>query len=62
MSLLKPPPSVRSADGHIGLEDFYAVPETNQFIYMPTRAPWPKESVDGILPMVQMPYKRTANS
>jgi hypothetical protein len=58
MSLLKPPPNVRSADNHIGLEDFYAVPESHQFIYMPTRAHWPKESVDSILPPVQMPYKR----
>src|SRR6516225_831626 len=58
MSLLKPPPDVRSADGHIGLEDFYAVPETNQFMFMPTRALWSKESVDSILPPVQMPYKR----
>jgi hypothetical protein len=58
MSLLKPPPNVRSADNHIGLEDFYAVPESHQFVYMPTRAHWPKESVDSILPPIQMPYKR----
>ena len=58
MSLLKPPPNVRSADDHIGLEDFYAMPESHQFIYMPTRAPWPKESVDSILPTIQMSYKR----
>jgi hypothetical protein len=58
MSLLKPPPNVRSADNHIGLEDFYAVPESHQFIYMPTRGHWPKESVDSILPMIQMPYKQ----
>src|SRR6516165_2103001 len=58
MSLLKPPPNVRSADDHIGLDDFYAVPESHQFIYMPTRAHWPKESVDSILPTIQMPYKR----
>jgi hypothetical protein len=58
MSLLKPPPNVRSADDHIGLDDFYAVPESHQFIYMPTRAHWPKESVDSILPAIQMPYKR----
>jgi hypothetical protein len=60
MSLLSPPPNVRSADNHIGLEDFYAVPESNQFIYMPTRALWPKESVDSILPAIQMPYKRNS--
>ena len=58
MSLLKPPPNIRSADDHIGLEDFYAVPESHQFIYMPTRAHWPKESVDSILPTIQMPYKK----
>jgi hypothetical protein len=58
MSLPKPLPNVRSADDHIGLEDFYAVPGSNQFMFMPTRELWPKESVDGILPMVQMPYKR----
>jgi hypothetical protein len=58
MPLLKPPPNIRSADDHIGLEDFYAVPESHQFIYMPTRAHWPKESVDSILPMIQMAYKQ----
>jgi len=61
MSLLKPPPNIRSADNHIGLEDFYAVPELHQFIYMPTRGHWPKESVDSILPPIQMPYKRNGN-
>ena len=58
MSLPNPPPGVRSADNHIGLDDFYAVPESHQFIYMPTRGHWPKESVDTILPPIQMPYKR----
>jgi hypothetical protein len=58
MSLPDPPPSVRSADNHISLADFYAVPESHQFIYMPTRGHWPKESVDSILPAVQMPCKR----
>src|SRR5215831_1046123 len=58
MSLLKPPSNVRSADDHLGLDDFYAVPESNQFMFMPTRALWPRESVDSILPAVPMPYKR----
>jgi hypothetical protein len=58
VSLPSPPPGVRSADNHIGLDDFYAVPESHQFIYMPTRGHWPKESVDTILPPIQMPYKR----
>jgi hypothetical protein len=55
--LPKPPANVRSADNHIGLEDFYAVPASHQFMYMPARDLWPKESVDSILPPVQMPYK-----
>jgi hypothetical protein len=49
---------IRSDDGAICLGDFYAVPESNQFMFMPTRALWSKESVDSILPPVQMPYKR----
>src|SRR6478672_7219275 len=57
MSLLEPPSDVRSADDHIGLKDFYAVPESHQFTYMPTRAQWPQASVDSILPPVKMPYK-----
>jgi hypothetical protein len=58
MSLPNPPANVRSADNHIGLEDFYAVPETHQFVYMPTRALWPPVSVDSILPKIQMPQRR----
>jgi hypothetical protein len=58
-----PPPAIdpariRSIDTAIGLDDFYAVPESNKFMFMPTRALWPAESVDGILPGIQMPYKR----
>jgi Family of unknown function (DUF5906) len=56
--LSNPPSGTRSADGAIGLEDFYAVPSSNQFLFMPTRELWPGASVNGILPMVLMPYKR----
>jgi hypothetical protein len=45
-------------DGHIGLEDFYAVPGSSQYLYMPTRELWPIGSVDTILPPIQMPQKR----
>jgi hypothetical protein len=58
MPLPKPPPSIRSMDNHIGLEDFYAVPGSSQYLYMPTREFWPRESVDTILPPVQTPQKR----
>jgi hypothetical protein len=56
--LSNPPSGTRSVDGAIGLEDFYAVPSSNQFLFMPTRELWPGASVNGILPMVLMPYKR----
>ena len=52
------PPVIRSADGAIGLEDFYAVPASNQFMFMPTRELWSAESVNSVLPPVQMPQKR----
>jgi hypothetical protein len=55
---LPEPPNIRSVDNHIGLDDFYAIPGSNQFMFMPTRELWPKESVDSILPTIQMPYKR----
>jgi hypothetical protein len=58
MSLPKPPPNVRSADDSLGLEDFFAVPESNRFLYRPLRTFWPAESVDKILPRVRMPYKQ----
>jgi hypothetical protein len=56
--LCNPPAAIRSADNSIGLEDFYAVPSSSQFMFMPTRELWPADSVDGILPGIQMPYKR----
>jgi hypothetical protein len=52
---IKPDPllaSIRSEDGAIGLRDFYALPETSKFFYMPTRALWPVDGVNGILPEV----------
>ena len=51
------PARIRSTDNAISLADFYAVPESNKFMFMPTRTLWPSESVDGILPLVPMPYK-----
>jgi hypothetical protein len=57
-SLAISPAAIRSADGAIGLDDFYAVPAANQFLFRPTRELWPGESVNGVLPAVQMPYKR----
>jgi hypothetical protein len=58
MPPLSAPPAIRSADDVIGLDDFYAVPANNQFLFMPTRELWPAESVNGVLPLVQMPVKR----
>jgi hypothetical protein len=52
------PAAIRSTDGAIGLDDFYAVPASNQFLFVPTRELWPGESVNGVLPPIQMPYKR----
>jgi len=57
MSLPKPP-DVRSADGAISLEDFYAIPDSNRFMFLPARTTWPKESVDCILPKIQTGEKR----
>lgn len=56
--LSRTPTTVRSADGAIGLDDFYAIPASSQFMFMPTRELWPADSVDGILPLIQMPTKR----
>ena len=57
MSLPKPP-DVRSADGAISLEDFYAIPNSNRFMFLPARTTWPKESVDCILPKILTGEKR----
>jgi hypothetical protein len=56
--LPEPPLGIRSTDGAIGLDDFYAVPASNQFLFMPTRELWPSESVNGILPPIQTAVKR----
>ena len=52
------PPDVRSADGAISLDDFYAIPDFNRFIFLPARKTWPKDSVDCILPKIQTGGKR----
>jgi len=57
MSLPKPP-DVRSADGAISLEDFYAIPDSHRFMFLPTRTTWPKESLDCILPKILTGEKR----
>ncbi len=60
MSPLRPgatPASIRSADGAIGLEDFYAVPWTSRFMFMPTRELWPADAVNSILPAIPTPRK-----
>lgn len=51
MSLPRPP-DLRSADGAISLEDFFAIPDSNRFMFLPARTTWPKESVDSILPTI----------
>jgi hypothetical protein len=56
--LSNPPTAIRSADDAIGLDDFYAVPASSQFLFTPTRELWPGDSVNGILPPVQLPVKR----
>ena len=60
MSPIRPgatPSSIRSADGAIGLEDFYAVPSMARYMYMPTRESWIGRSVDRILPAIATPRK-----
>src|SRR6516162_8958982 len=52
------PQNIRSADGGLWLGDFYAVPASSQYMHMPSGELWPAESIDSILPMIQMPYKR----
>jgi hypothetical protein len=56
--LANPPSTIRSIDRAIGLEDFYALPAVNQFLFMPTRELWPRTSVDGLLPPIQTGRKR----
>jgi hypothetical protein len=55
---LPDPPDIRSADGRICLVLFYAVPETDRFVFMPTRALWSKEAVNSVLPGVPTGAKR----
>jgi hypothetical protein len=42
------PTSIRSIDGAIGLEDFYAVPSTSRFMFMPTLELWPADAINSI--------------
>jgi hypothetical protein len=53
-STMTSPTSVRSADGAISIEDFWAFPPAHNYIYMPCREPWPAESVNSILPPVRL--------
>jgi hypothetical protein len=43
-------PTLRSADGGVGFEDLFSVPETNQYYYRPTRKWWKQERVNSVLP------------
>ena len=49
---------VVSDDGTTRLGDFYAVLPTNQFMHLPTRELWSKDSVSSILPLVPAGYRR----
>jgi hypothetical protein len=52
------PSTIRSADNVIGLDDFYAVPASDLYMFMPTREMWPGPSVNGVLPAIQTSQKR----
>jgi hypothetical protein len=52
MPPLRTPPAIRSHDGVLNLEDFYAVPAINQFMHMPSRQLWPTVSVNSVFPFV----------
>ena len=61
MPILKsgaPLSSIRSADGAISLEDFYAIPWTTKCMFMPTRTPWPADSINMILPPIPWAGKK----
>jgi hypothetical protein len=58
MPPLSIPPAIRSADGALCLGDFYAVPATNQILFMPSRELWPISSVNSVLPPVPTGEKR----
>jgi hypothetical protein len=44
--------SIKSEDGAIKLGDFYALPSTSKFMYMPTRELWTGERINNILPPI----------
>jgi hypothetical protein len=52
------PSTIRSADNAIGLDDFYAVPALDLYMFMPTREMWPGQSVNDVLPAIQTSQKR----
>ena len=52
------PSTIRSADNVIGLDDFYAVPALDLYMFMPTREMWPGQSVNDVLPAIQTSQKR----
>jgi hypothetical protein len=52
------PSTIRSADNVIGLDDFYAVPASDLYMFMPTREMWPGQSVNGVLPAIQTSQRR----
>ena len=41
---------MRSADGALSVEDFYAYPPTHSYIYVPCKEFWSAESVNSIFP------------
>ena len=50
--------SIRSADGAVSLEDFYALPWSGKFMFLPTRMPWPADSINVILPLIPWTGKK----
>jgi hypothetical protein len=52
------PTSICSIDGARRLEDFYAVPSTSRFMFMPTLELWPADAVNSIFPPIPTPQKR----
>ncbi|HEY1864973.1 MAG TPA: hypothetical protein VGG77_15085 [Roseiarcus sp.] len=51
------PLSIRSADGAIGLVDFYSLPSTSRFMFLPTHELWPGDAINRILSAVPTPRK-----
>jgi hypothetical protein len=51
------PASIRSIDGARELDDFYALPSTSRFMFMPTLELWPADAVNSIFPAIPTPRK-----